>query len=67
MKQHYYGRAVAEWWTSLVDPSCVYCGDPAVEIDHVVPVVKGGTHELSNLVPACRPCNRSKGAKDEIG
>ena len=64
MKTHYYGREVSEWWKSLTDPKCSYCGDPAVEIDHVIPTSKGGTHELSNLVPACLRCNRSKGAKD---
>jgi 5-methylcytosine-specific restriction endonuclease McrA len=64
MKTHYYGREVSEWWKSLTDPKCSYCGDPAVEIDHVIPTSKGGTHELSNLVPACLRCNRSKGVKD---
>lgn len=32
-------------------------------IDHVVPLARGGTHELSNLVVACPPCNHSKGSK----
>ena len=47
------------------DLVCQYCGviaDPA-ECDHVIPVADGGSHELSNLVTACRPCNRSKGAR----
>jgi 5-methylcytosine-specific restriction endonuclease McrA len=30
-------------------------------VDHVVPWQDGGTHALSNLVPACRPCNARKG------
>ena len=61
---HMYGREAVAWWTSLVDPVCSYCDDPATTIDHVIPVSKGGTHDLSNLVPACRPCNASKGDKD---
>jgi len=41
---------------------CVYCGDTEgpFEIDHLWPVVKGGTSEASNLVCSCKSCNRSK-------
>lgn len=51
---------------------CFYCQDPIgpFEIDHVVPVSKGGGDELENLVYACRSCNRSKGSmslKEWIG
>lgn len=31
-------------------------------IDHVIPVVAGGTDDLANLVPACGLCNSAKGA-----
>ena len=48
------------WWTSLTDRWCHYCDQLATEIDHVVPVTRGGTGERSNLVPACRSCNASK-------
>lgn len=39
------------------------------QIDHVHPQAKGGGHELSNLVPACKICNSSKRdrAQDEWG
>ena len=44
---------------------CVYCGAKASEselhVDHVVPVVHGGSNELSNLVTACIDCNLGKG------
>lgn len=44
--------------------SCVYCGktaaDETLEIDHVVPVSKGGANDKSNLVTACFSCNRGK-------
>lgn len=36
------------------------------EIDHVVPVKKGGASNFTNLQLLCRPCNRSKGARDPI-
>lgn len=44
------------------DYTCRYCGRRGVrlECDHVVPVSRGGSHEDSNLVTACFPCNRSK-------
>lgn len=47
---------------------CTYCGAlgaPSVEleVDHVVPLSRGGTHEMSNLVTACGDCNLSKHGK----
>jgi len=33
----------------------------AWEVDHSVPLSRGGTDHLNNLVPACIECNRSKG------
>lgn len=34
------------------------------EVDHVVPLSKGGSDSVSNLQPLCTSCNRSKGIKD---
>lgn len=43
---------------------CIYCGSAGpIELDHVIPISRGGSHSLGNLVSACRPCNRSKGNK----
>lgn len=44
---------------------CQYCGayDCLLEIDHITPVVAGGSDEIENLCVACRLCNRLKGAK----
>jgi 5-methylcytosine-specific restriction endonuclease McrA len=40
---------------------CVYCNlNKATTIDHVIPLSRGGTTELSNLLPACVSCNSSK-------
>lgn len=52
-------------WNDILnfyDHSCAYCGGkPAkIEIDHVVPVSRGGLHHRSNVVPACRRCNANK-------
>lgn len=42
---------------------CHYCGksEDKMEVDHLIPVSKGGTDELNNLVAACQKCNRAKG------
>ncbi len=45
-------------------PYCYYCGlwfpMNLMTIDHVVPMSKGGTNNLNNLVLACYGCNRAK-------
>jgi 5-methylcytosine-specific restriction endonuclease McrA len=44
---------------------CAYCGATGdLHIEHVVPISFGGTHVLSNIVPACKNCNFSKASKD---
>lgn len=45
---------------------CAYCGNKSevFDKDHVVPLSKGGTHTMQNIVPACEWCNGSKHNKD---
>lgn len=43
--------------------SCVYCCGACETIDHVVPLVRGGTSYEGNLAPCCRVCNSEKGAR----
>ena len=38
------------------------CADDAPEVDHVVPLAKGGAHALWNTQCLCRRCNSKKGA-----
>ena len=46
---------------------CVYCGsDSNLTLDHVKPRCRGGRNDASNLVAACRSCNRSKGSSDVL-
>jgi len=48
----------------LRDVDCVFCGSSEnLEIDHIVPVSKGGDSEPENLQVLCRSCNRSKRTK----
>lgn len=40
---------------------CAYCGDPfPTQVDHVMPVSRGGSDDPANLVPACQFCNWEK-------
>lgn len=55
----------AAQWVSIrnaFDNKCAYCGSARkkLEQDHVVPISRGGGHELMNVVPACRKCNHTK-------
>jgi len=45
--------------------ACAYCGSSGdLQIEHVVPISKGGEHHLGNIVPACQGCNLSKRSAD---
>lgn len=55
----YSRKAILERWGH----ACAYCGRFATHLDHVRPLSKGGADKESNIVPACAPCNLSKGAK----
>ncbi len=40
---------------------CFYCGEKGQStIDHIIPIARGGTHSIGNLVAACGFCNSSK-------
>lgn len=43
---------------------CVVCSDEGdIEIDHIIPVIQGGTRDESNLQPLCFQCHKRKGPK----
>jgi 5-methylcytosine-specific restriction endonuclease McrA len=48
---------------------CAYCLEPGDTVDHVVPRSRGGGHEWTNVVTACRRHNTLKGDRllDELG
>lgn len=51
--------------------TCAYCGsgpedtgkrrEQWFEIEHLIPLSKGGEHRAHNVVPACADCNKQKG------
>jgi len=45
----------------LYSQPCFYCGsNESIQLDHVVPLSRGGNHSIGNLVPACASCNNQK-------
>lgn len=62
LSQNQRTKLLATWKSQ--ERKCVYCWNkPANTIDHVIPLNKNGTHELTNLVPCCRSCNARKSDK----
>lgn len=59
----------AEQWKAILTTfkhCCAYCGKSErklkkpLEQDHITALSKGGSHTVSNIVPACRSCNAKK-------
>jgi len=53
----------AEWraMVELLEGRCAYCGlSGPVTRDHVIPLARGGSNSIDNIVPACRTCNARK-------
>lgn len=47
----------------LYRQACAYCGSrESIQLDHVIPIARGGTHSIGNLISACSSCNASKGS-----
>ena len=49
---------------------CAICGkmlDASWETDHIVPLSRGGTNELSNLQPLHRNCHQMKSSQEATG
>ncbi|QIA28523.1 HNH endonuclease [Phage f2b1] len=58
---------VEQWETiqSYFGNCCAYCGEvEPLNQDHFIPVNSGGGYTLSNIIPACTPCNSSKHDND---
>jgi 5-methylcytosine-specific restriction endonuclease McrA len=48
-------------WATIAAMPCTACAAPGPsEVDHIVPIARGGAHTIGNLIPLCRSCNASK-------
>jgi 5-methylcytosine-specific restriction endonuclease McrA len=48
----------------IYNSPCFYCGSlDKITIDHIIPISRGGSHSIGNIVPACSFCNGSKNSK----
>ena len=57
-----------EEWELILETNnhwCVYCyaKDAPLQQEHIVPLSMGREYTIDNIVPACGPCNSSKGNK----
>ena len=46
---------------------CLQLLDNTYEVDHIIPLYKGGTNDLTNLEALCRNCHGKKTFKDKLG
>jgi len=56
----------AEWRekVALFANLCAYCGEARpLQVEHKIPISRGGTNDITNIVPACGGCNQRKGRK----
>jgi 5-methylcytosine-specific restriction endonuclease McrA len=51
--------AAAGWRCQMRGPTCTGL---ATTVDHIVPLINGGTHDATNLRAACQACNCRGGA-----
>ena len=42
---------------------CRYCGEQATQVDHIVPLARGGFDHEANLAASCASCNLAKGSQ----
>ena len=47
----------------VIGRPCAACGAPAEHLDHITPLVRGGTDHPTNLQPRCADCNLTKGGR----
>ena len=65
------GYEIREYLLEKWGRKCAYCGAENVplEIEHIIPKIRGGSNRLSNLAIACTPCNQKKNSQtaEEFG
>ncbi len=60
----------AEWKEQLevFGHRCAYClaSDVKLQMEHVIPISRGGPHTINNVVPSCGHCNNRKYANGPL-
>lgn len=58
------GNYTAKEWLALCAEHgfrCLCCGEQKpLTVDHVIPIVRGGSNTISNIQPLCKRCNNKK-------
>ena len=59
------GYEIREYLLEKWGRKCAYCGKTGVplQVEHLVPRVRGGSDRVSNLALACEECNQKKGKR----
>jgi 5-methylcytosine-specific restriction endonuclease McrA len=58
--------SLTEWLEkiALFAGCCIYCGEREdLTVDHNMPISRGGTNDIANILPACLSCNQQKGRR----
>lgn len=70
LKRKAEGSYTSAEWKALCaryDHTCLCCGrkEPEIKltVDHVIPLIKGGSNYIENIQPLCLSCNSSKQTK----
>ncbi len=46
--------------------TCMWCGNPATTVDHIIPSSKGGSDLPRNLMASCSECNTRRGNRSAL-
>lgn len=62
------GYEIREYLLTKWGRMCAYCGKQNVplQVEHLVPRSRGGSHRISNLTLSCGPCNQKKGNQTAV-
>lgn len=67
IKRDTYNSGVKNGWFSIREKvlirdnyKCVFCGKRANEVHHIIPLSRGGTTSMTNLVSVCLSCHNKR-------
>lgn len=59
---------VSDWKAVMVafENKCAFCDSTPkfLDLDHLIPIHRGGLNTAGNIIPICRPCNSHKSCSD---